>query len=113
MKRPHSFADSFSPVDGPRNLTKLGFNHGCFAVDDLEAEVARLKAKGVQLRNEVMEFHNRKLVFLSGSEGVTVELAEWERGRSWAAHHRAPSPSVRSPAFGSTGRWTAASIGSW
>lgn len=59
------------------NLTKLGFNHVCFAVDDLEAEVARLKAKGVKPRNEVMKFHNRKLVFLSGPEGVTVELAEW------------------------------------
>jgi catechol 2,3-dioxygenase-like lactoylglutathione lyase family enzyme len=63
------------------NLTKLGFNHVCFAVDDLEAEVARLKAKGVQLRNEVMDFQNRKLVFLSGPEGVTVELAEWDRSR--------------------------------
>lgn len=59
------------------NLTKLGFNHVCFAVDNLEAEVARLKPKGVQLRNEVMYFHNRKLVFLSGPEGITVELAEW------------------------------------
>ena len=63
------------------NLTKLGFNHICFAVDDLEAEVARLKANGVKLRNEVMDFHNRKLVFLSGPEGITVELAEWERSR--------------------------------
>lgn len=59
------------------NLTKLGFNHVCFAVDNLEAEVARLKPKGVQLRNEVMYFHNRKLVFLSGPEGITVELSEW------------------------------------
>jgi catechol 2,3-dioxygenase-like lactoylglutathione lyase family enzyme len=59
------------------NLTKLGFNHVCFAVNDLEAEVARLKANGVQLRNEVMVFHDRKLVFLTGPEGITVELAEW------------------------------------
>jgi hypothetical protein len=43
--------------------------------------VARLKAHGVQLRNEVMDFHNRKLVFLSGPEGVAVELAEWDRSR--------------------------------
>jgi catechol 2,3-dioxygenase-like lactoylglutathione lyase family enzyme len=50
-------------------------------VDDLEAEVARLTAEGVQLRNEVMDFHNRKLVFLLGPEGVTVELAEWDRSR--------------------------------
>ena len=73
-----------APDPGIRDLTKLGFNHVCFAVDDLEAEVARLKAAGVRLRNEIMEFHGRKLVFLSGPEGVTVELSEWERGRdSW------------------------------
>jgi len=59
------------------NLTKLGFNHVCFAVEDMEAEVERLKAKGVRFRNEVMDFHNRKLVFLLGPEGITVELAEW------------------------------------
>ncbi len=71
------------PIPDPAigNLAKLGFNHICFAVDDLEAEVTRLKAKGVQLRNEIMDFHNRKLVFLSGPEGVTVELAEWDRSR--------------------------------
>jgi len=68
-----------NPLSDPAigNLTKLGFNHVCFTVDDLEAQVGRLKAKGIQLRNEVMHFHNRKLVFLSGPEGVTVELAEW------------------------------------
>ena len=59
------------------NLTKLGFNHVCFAVEDMKAEVERLKAKGVRFRNEVMDFHNRKLVFLLGPEGITVELAEW------------------------------------
>src|SRR5262245_6013833 len=52
------------PLPDPaiRDLTKLGFNHVCFAVDDLEAEVARLTAQGVELRNEVMSFHDRKLV---------------------------------------------------
>jgi catechol 2,3-dioxygenase-like lactoylglutathione lyase family enzyme len=72
-----------APLPDPaiENLSRLGFNHVCFAVDDLEAEVLRLKAQGVQLRNEVMVFHNRKLVFLSGPEGITVELAEWgQRG---------------------------------
>jgi catechol 2,3-dioxygenase-like lactoylglutathione lyase family enzyme len=65
----------FDPAIG--NLTKLGFNHVCFAVDDLEAEMARLKAKGVPFRNEAMVFRNRKLVFLYGPEGITVELAQW------------------------------------
>jgi len=62
------------------DLARLGFNHICFAVDDLKAEVARLQANGVQLRNQVLEFHDRKLVFLVGPEGVTVELAEWGPG---------------------------------
>ena len=60
-------------------LNKVGFNHICLAVDDLDAEVERLKAHGVRLRNEVLQFHDRKLVFLYGPEGVTVELAEWIR----------------------------------
>jgi catechol 2,3-dioxygenase-like lactoylglutathione lyase family enzyme len=61
-------------------LNKLGFNHICLAVDDIEGEVRRLTASGVQLRNEIMQFHDRKLVFLSGPEGVTVELAQWLAG---------------------------------
>ena len=58
-------------------LDKLGFNHVCFKVEDIEAEARRLSASGVELRNEIMEFHDRKLVFLAGPEGVTVELAQW------------------------------------
>ena len=58
-------------------LNKLGFNHICFAVDDLDAEVTKLKAAGVRLRNDVMQFHSRKLVFVHGPEDITVELAEW------------------------------------
>ena len=61
----------------PANLTQLGYNHICFAVTGLEEEVKRLTSQGVRLRNEIMDFHARKLVFLSGPEGITVELAEW------------------------------------
>jgi catechol 2,3-dioxygenase-like lactoylglutathione lyase family enzyme len=59
------------------NLARLGFNHVCFAVDDLDAALARLEANGVRTRNSVMAFHDRRLVFLVGPGGVTVELAEW------------------------------------
>ena len=58
-------------------LNKLGFNHICFAVDDLDVMVGKLKAAGVRLRNEIMQFHSRKLVFVYGPEEITVELAEW------------------------------------
>jgi catechol 2,3-dioxygenase-like lactoylglutathione lyase family enzyme len=68
-----------APVPDPNidSLNKLGFNHICFAVDDLDAEVAKLKAAGVELRNTAMDFHSRKLVFIRGPEDITVELAEW------------------------------------
>jgi catechol 2,3-dioxygenase-like lactoylglutathione lyase family enzyme len=67
------------PIPDPNvaKLNKLGFNHICFAVDDLDSEVERLKAAGVRLRNDVMDFHSRKLVFVYGPEDITVELAEW------------------------------------
>jgi catechol 2,3-dioxygenase-like lactoylglutathione lyase family enzyme len=69
-------ADSRSSI---LELNKVGFNHICLAVDDIDAEVRRLRAHGVRVRNEIMQFHDRKLVFLRGPEGVTVELAQWMR----------------------------------
>jgi len=59
------------------NLARLGFNHVCFAVSDLDATLAVLEAGGVRVRNEVMDFHDRRLVFLVGPGDVTIELAEW------------------------------------
>jgi catechol 2,3-dioxygenase-like lactoylglutathione lyase family enzyme len=59
-------------------LDKIGFNHICFAVDDAAATVERLKAAGVEVRGELEGFHQRRLFFLTGPEGITVELAEWE-----------------------------------
>lgn len=59
------------------NLNRLGFNHICFAVDDAEALVADLKSKGVEVRGELKGFHDRRLFFLTGPEGITVELAQW------------------------------------
>lgn len=72
-----------APLPDPsiRDLTRVGFNHICFAVDDLAAEVARLTAAGITLRSGILDFHERKLAFLYGPEGITVELAEWHGGR--------------------------------
>jgi catechol 2,3-dioxygenase-like lactoylglutathione lyase family enzyme len=58
-------------------LDKLGFNHICFAVDDAEDMVKHLKDNGVEVRSELKLFHNRQLFFLTGPEGITVELAQW------------------------------------
>ena len=67
------------PLPDPNisDLHKLGMNHICFAVDDIESEVAKLKASGFRTRNQIMDFHSRKLVFIEGPEGVTVELSQW------------------------------------
>jgi catechol 2,3-dioxygenase-like lactoylglutathione lyase family enzyme len=68
-----------SSLDNPDelNLARLGFNHVCLAVADLDATLDRLSAAGVRVRNTVMEFHDRRLVFLIGPSNVTIELAEW------------------------------------
>ncbi|MBL8540006.1 MAG: hypothetical protein JNK68_06495, partial [Betaproteobacteria bacterium] len=57
-------------------LSTVGFNHICFAVGNLESEIVRLRAAGVETRNDMLDFHGRKLVFLWGPEGITVELSE-------------------------------------
>jgi catechol 2,3-dioxygenase-like lactoylglutathione lyase family enzyme len=71
------------PLPDPhiRDLNKIGMNHICFAVDDIAAEIAKLRANGFATRNEVMDFHSRKLVFVEGPEGVTIELSQWRRGQ--------------------------------
>jgi catechol 2,3-dioxygenase-like lactoylglutathione lyase family enzyme len=58
------------------SLRRTGFNHVCFRVADLEGMLAHLAAAGVTPRNDIMDFHDRRLVFLDGP-GVVVELAEW------------------------------------
>ena len=58
-------------------LDRIGLNHICFAVDDIEAEVARLKAAGVHFRSEIMDFNGRLLVYFDGPGGTVLELADW------------------------------------
>jgi catechol 2,3-dioxygenase-like lactoylglutathione lyase family enzyme len=59
------------------NLARTGFNHVCFRVDDVDAMIDKLQAAGIGIRNQVMTFHDRRLVFLRGPGGVTIELAQW------------------------------------
>jgi catechol 2,3-dioxygenase-like lactoylglutathione lyase family enzyme len=73
----HYLHPDMLPDPHVRDLNKLGMNHVCFAVEDIGSEVARLRAAGFHTRNEIMDFHARKLVFIDGPEGVTIELSEW------------------------------------
>jgi catechol 2,3-dioxygenase-like lactoylglutathione lyase family enzyme len=74
------------PDESAGTLTRLGFNHVCFRVADLDAMLAHLAVQGVTPRNEIMDFHDRRLVFLDGP-GVVVELAEWVSGSAGHGAH--------------------------
>jgi hypothetical protein len=37
----------------------------------------KLKNQRLATRNQIMDFHSRKLVFIDGPEGVTIELSQW------------------------------------
>jgi catechol 2,3-dioxygenase-like lactoylglutathione lyase family enzyme len=55
----------------------LGMRHICFAVEDIEAIVTKLKKKGVEFFSEIQYYENiYKLCYLRGPEGMIVELAE-------------------------------------
>ena len=60
------------------DLAGTGFNHVCFRVEDLDVTVAKFEAAGFPTRNQAMDFHDRKLVFLIGPANTVVELAQWE-----------------------------------
>lgn len=70
-RQPHAL-----PNDHIRELNTLGYNHVCFAVDNLQEILERLGAAGIELQGDVLHFHSRKLVFLRGPEGITLELSE-------------------------------------
>jgi len=55
----------------------LGIRHLTFAVDDIDAVVARLRARGAELVGEVERYKDSyRLCYIRGPEGIIVELAE-------------------------------------
>jgi len=55
----------------------LGIRHIAFAVEDIEAIVAKLKNKGAELFGEIQNYENTyKLCYIHGPEGIIIELAE-------------------------------------
>ncbi|KMK76788.1 VOC family protein [Alkalihalobacillus pseudalcaliphilus] len=55
----------------------LGIRHVAFEVEDVDALVSKLQAKGVELVGEVVNYKNKyKLCYCRGPEGILLELAE-------------------------------------
>jgi catechol 2,3-dioxygenase-like lactoylglutathione lyase family enzyme len=54
-----------------------GIRHLTFAVDDIEAVVARLRAHGAELVGELESYGDMyRLCYVRGPEGIIIELAE-------------------------------------
>jgi catechol 2,3-dioxygenase-like lactoylglutathione lyase family enzyme len=63
--------DRHAPANTP------GIRHVAFAVDDIDAVVAGLRARGAELIGEVERYENiYRLCYIRGPEGIIVELAE-------------------------------------
>jgi catechol 2,3-dioxygenase-like lactoylglutathione lyase family enzyme len=55
----------------------LGIRHICFAVEDIEAIVSKLKKKGTEIFSEIQQYEESyKLCYVRGPEGIILELAE-------------------------------------
>jgi catechol 2,3-dioxygenase-like lactoylglutathione lyase family enzyme len=54
-----------------------GIRHVAFSVEDIEAVVAGLRARGAELVGELERYEDRyRLCYVRGPEGIIVELAE-------------------------------------
>jgi catechol 2,3-dioxygenase-like lactoylglutathione lyase family enzyme len=68
--------DRHAPANTP------GIRHVAFAVDDIDAVVASLRARGAELVGEVVCYEDSyRLCYVRGPEGIIVELADGARGR--------------------------------
>ena len=65
-----------------RSRTKADHTIGAFIVDDIEAEVARLRAEGVSFRNEIVTGPGGKQILAEDPSGNVVELFQSAAPRS-------------------------------
>lgn len=64
----------FGPVNTPVNA--LGYRRVMFAVENIDAVVARMRAHGAEVIGEMQYENAYKLAYLRGPEGLIVALAE-------------------------------------
>ena len=65
----------FGPVGAPVNA--LGIRRIMFAVEDIDALVARVRSHGAELMGEVVQYEDTyRLAYIRGPEGIIVGLSE-------------------------------------
>jgi catechol 2,3-dioxygenase-like lactoylglutathione lyase family enzyme len=68
---PSPSGDPHAPTNAP------GIRHLAFAVEDVDAVVARMRAHGAELVGEVERYEDRyRLCYIRGPAGIIVELAQ-------------------------------------
>ena len=68
---------AYAGDDGPPPSNAPGIRHILFAVDDVEASLARLRAHGAELVGELENYENSYLLcYVRGPAGIIVELAQ-------------------------------------
>ena len=68
---PTQGGDSHAPANTP------GIRHIAFGVEDIDAAVAGLRARGTELVGEVVRYEDSyRLCYVRGPEGIIIELAE-------------------------------------
>ena len=71
----HTPASDGGHQSAPANA--LGIRHVTFAVEDIDAVLARLRARGAELVGELGRYQDSyRLCYVRGPEGIIVELAE-------------------------------------
>jgi catechol 2,3-dioxygenase-like lactoylglutathione lyase family enzyme len=70
-------APSYQGDNLPTPANTPGIRHIAFVVEDIDAVVARLRARGAELVGEVERYEDAfRLCYVRGPEGIIIELAE-------------------------------------
>lgn len=78
------FTPSTAGNDSPKRLTRPGFSHVAFEVDDVDAKRAQIKELGGEDYGELVTLDivgagKLTLIYMSDPEGNIVELQKWNR----------------------------------
>ena len=65
------------PEPGPSTVNAIGYRRVMFAVDDIDAVVARLQRIGAELVDEIVQYEDAyRLCYLRGPEGILIGLGQ-------------------------------------
>lgn len=75
------FAQGPAAEPGLGQANRIGLRHLAFAVEDIDAEVARLSGHGISFLSPVATWEKtgKRLVYFLGPDGILLELAQYPK----------------------------------